>query len=277
MADEIKKINVTSAVSDAVAATADDDIFAETKSELVSRFELLPEEIKKVIMDAGYQKTLFDLAKTEKLTYEELGTLETETTMVLLGMTKPAEYRSELEQELKKSSAQTDSIVKAVNEQVFTPIRAALERLYAAKKEPEDYIATDIMRGVEPKPAAPIFEQAPVQNAIHGTIGSMSAPQVLTSAEKNVLEKTGVVITPTPTPTPSAPVSELGNRAAMLAGIENPSSIAPNIVAAKLNVAGAVMSATKSTDYSVPKTQAPATSTTQSTKPTSDPYREPIN
>jgi hypothetical protein len=257
MADDMTKLNVTS-VSDAAT-----DPFAETKNELVSRFTLLPDDIKGAIMDAKYQQTLFDLAKAEKLTYEELGVLETETTMVLLGMTKPADYRDELQAELKKNDPEIDTIVKAVNEQVFAPIRASLERVYAAKKDPADYIPADIMTpGVPktPEPARP--------NAIH-------YPSMLSTTDKSVFEKAGVVITPAPAPVaPAFASTQVPDRKDLLASIENPSKIAPNIVADRFKSAGPVISATKTTDYSVPKVPAaPAAPASRA----SDPYREPIN
>lgn len=300
MADDMIKINtanaMASAVSDATATASSDDTdpFAETKNELASRFQLLPEDIKAAIMDTGYQEKLFNLAKTEKLTYEELGVLETETTMVLLGMTKPADYRDELQMELKKNDTQVDSIVKAVNEQVFATIRSSLERVYAAKKDPAEYIPESIVSGQEEKPAEPIFTPpspavpaspvaapTPAPSASRPAIANaVPFPSRLNTMEKSVLEKSGVVIN-TPAPVPQAPMSEIPDRAKLLASIENPSGIRPSIVAEKLKTAGPVISATKTTDYSMPAKTAPATPTTPQTpaapvKPYIDPYREPI-
>lgn len=301
MADDMIKINTTSAmasaVSDATAAAAsgDSDPFAETKNELASRFQLLPDDIKAAIMDTGYQEKLFNLAKAEKLTYEELGVLETETTMVLLGMTKPADYRDELQVELKKNDAQVDSIVKAVNEQVFAPIRSSLERVYAAKKDPMDYVPESIVTGQEEKPTAPIFPSTPAPtpaapampaNAA-SPVSSIARPAVanavpfpsrLNTMEKSVLEKSGVVINTPSTPAVQAPMSEIPDRAKLLASIENPSGIKPSIIAEKLKTAGPVISATKTTDYSMPAKSVPAAPETPAapTKPYVDPYREPI-
>ena len=76
MADDSIKQNTTSAMASAVsdlspAAPADSgaDPFAETKSELVTRFELLPDDVRATITDSGYQQKLFDIAKAQKLTY----------------------------------------------------------------------------------------------------------------------------------------------------------------------------------------------------------------
>lgn len=294
MADDMIKINTASAMASAVsdatatASSADADPFAETKNELASRFQLLPEDIKAAIMDTGYQEKLFNLAKAEKLTYEELGVLETETTMVLLGMTKPADYRDELQMELKKNDTQVDSIVKAVNEQVFAPIRASLERVYAAKKDPADYIPESIVSGQEEKPAAAVFPSTPAPTVSESVtpVSSIARPAIvnavpfpsrLNTMEKSVLEKSGVVIN-APAPVPQAPMSEIPDRAKLLASIENPSGIRPSIVAEKLKTAGPVISATKTTDYSMPAKTAPVTPATPATptKPYIDPYREPI-
>ena len=312
MADDMTKLNVTSAMNSAASGipaapisasgSSDtdgaDDPFAETKSELISRYELLPDDIKAVIIDAGYQKKLFDLAKSQKLTYEELGVIETETTMVLLGMTKPADYRDELQSELKKNDPEIDAIVKAVNEQIFTPIRASLERVYEAKKDPADYIPVSIVTGVEEKPAEPVFpESAP---AIHSTIpGTSTMPRAsvmnampfpsssLSSAEKTVLENTGVVIETVPKPVAPVMQSEIPNRSELLRSIENPRAITPDkmtpsvpsapAVAPKPMFAGPTISATKTTDYSMPAKSTQSGTTPAPTAPRVDPYREPID
>lgn len=308
MADDMIKINTAGAMASAVtdATTGGADPFAETKNELASRFELLPEDIKAAIMDTGYQEKLFNLAKAQKLTYEELGVLETETTLVLLGMTKPADYRDELQQELKKNDPEIDAIVKAVNEQVFAPIRASLERVYSAQKDPADYVPESIVTGQEEKPAAPVFPpaSAPVSTPAASPAPAMPAPVAATTPtpapamassiarpavanpvpfpsrlntmEKSVLEKSGVVIAAPTAPAPQVPASEIPDRANLLASIENPSAIKPNIVAEKLKTTGPVISATKTTDYSMPAKPIAPEVPAAPAKPYVDPYREPI-
>ena len=361
MADDNIKMNTASAMASAVSdmssagagAAAGTDPFADAKSELATRYELLPDDIKAAIMDAGYQQKLLDLAKAQKLTYEELGILETETTMVLLGMTKPADYRDELQNELKKNDPEVDAIVKAVNEQVFAPVRASLERVYENQKDPADYIPDSIVSGVEDKPKEPVMPPtvraiptdaslpsskpvapatpwsptpavpgvpsaavpaapAPISTPIKPAAPASSAPaaptpaapapfttsiarpavqnftagpSTLTSLEKNVLGQAGVVIDTPAAPAPAAPASEIPDRAKLLASIENPSKIAPNLIADKLKSAGAVFTAAKTTDYSMPAKApaqpavSPASSATPAAapaKPYVDPYREPI-
>ncbi len=255
------------------------DPMNDTKREIRTRFELLPADLQKVIIDDMYPATLLDISRKNNLTYEELGTLEIETTMVLLGMTKPADYRTELQEQLKKNDAEADTIVKDVNEKIFAPVRIHLEKLYSAAKDPADYLKTDVLEKIT-NPGLVSEAPRPTQTPPAAQPISPTAP-ALTQQEKSVLEKTGVVIN-TPPPAPIAPMT-MPSRSDVLRGIENPPK-APSIgmVGDKLKASTPVMPALKMTDYSVAKPVSPS-QTTQPAPSSSekhagpDPYREPIN
>lgn len=268
-----------------------DDFFADnpedpmndTKREIKTRFELLPKELQEIIVNDDYTKRLFDIAKTQKLTFEELGTLEIETTMVLLGMTKPADYRDELQGELKKNDAEIDAVVKDVNEKIFAPIRASLDKLYSAKKEPAEYLKKDILGKVlDPEAtAARVQAPAPVATVIPAPQPAVKPEPSLTSQEKTVLEKTGVVVNE-PAPRPAAAPMVMPSRSDVLKGIENPPKASgAGFVSDRLKATTPVMPTIKVTDYSVAKPSVPAAapaSTAQPAKPAGpDPYREPIS
>ena len=284
MADDMMKTIPVSSTASAGAADSpqlDGTDFSDVDIELRQRFELLPDDIRSAIMDTGYQQKLFDIAKAQKLTYEELGILETETTMVLLGMTKPADYRDELQSELKKNDAEIDQVVAQVNEKVFAPIRASLEKLYSAKREPGDYAGVDPFAVSDAPVAAAAPLAAPVRAETVNPIPAAPAPS-LTSNEKSVLEKTGVILSDAPrAPLAASPlVGSLPNRDDLLKSIENPpKSPVGNIVADKLAAAGPVIPAVKATDYSMPAKSAGVQPSVASAAPAAsktDPYREPI-
>ncbi len=240
-------------ISPVQAQSSTDDEFADIKNEIRTRYELLPDDLKKAIMDEGYQQKLFEIAKANKLTYEELGILEMETTMVLLGMTVPSDYRDELQIQLKKNDDIIDVILKAVNSQVFDPLRGALMRVY--ETHPEVAVG-----GVEIMPDIPKAAEVPKEN--------------LSTAEKTVLQKTGVEVTETPKMTPIPQATE-PDRKAILAGIEHPPKITPRtIIADKLGTTAPSIPATKTTDYSVNKQ--PTTQTPTPISHANDPYREVI-
>ena len=300
MADDIiKKIPITSVTGTTVPSVAeptktleemqaelddDDGPFGDAKKEMKARYDLSADDIKALIVDPKLQDTLFAIAKNNKLTYDEFGTLELETAMVLLGMTKEAEYAEELGMELRKNEPEVTPIVKAVKEQVFDTVRASLDHLSKVRKNPEEFIPESLVTGridtPDPKPTPTLtVPVAPLPK----TIPVISNPaNSLSVSEKAVLEKTGVILNETPKPqiTPSMPMEKL-NRDDLIASIENPTKSRPvNIVASKLATTGPII-APKTTDYSLPKVNQPATpapTTPAMPLPRSgDPYREPIN
>lgn len=281
------------AAASPVPQPAADDQFADIKAEMAQRYALLPEDIKQTIVSTNYQQKLFDIAKAHKLTFEELNTLELETTMVLLGMTPPGEYRDEIQIELKKNDdAEVDAIVKDVNDQVFAPVRQALQRVYSSDSSvdatiPPTPVAASSAPAMafSPAPApAPAFSAMPPAPSIPVVripdVAPAASGSTLSSAEKSVLEKTGVVISDTSMPRatvssdiPMMPGQAPSMRKELIRDIENPSSI-PTAPADKLSIPLSGM-APKVTDYSIPKTPA-SPAPAQSSKP-ADLYREPIN
>jgi hypothetical protein len=226
----------------------------------------LPQELQQVIQSSEYQEKLFQIAKKNQWTYEQLGTLELETTMVLLGMTNPNNYQKALAEELGKKPAELTTIVADIKTQVFDPIRTSLMKLYT---EESGTAAT-------PSAPAPMVEQKTV-------------PQ----NEATVLEKSGITIEeskPQKTEVPSV------SRGDVLGGIENPpksaskvlNQVSPGSAVPKAPYAGAAsgsgivvskLSATvaippKATDYSIPK-MGSATPPPKA-PPQSDPYKEPL-
>ena len=170
----------------------------DTEKELSTRFALLPEEIQKAITSSDYQMKLFDIAKKYKFTYEQLGKLEMETTLTLLGMTHPNDYITSLTEQLGKKKEEIEPLVNEIKTQVFDPIRDSLMGLYA-------------------KP----------------TDGSLDNA---TADANKIFQKAGVSLTSnTPQTTPSAPVTE--NRSDILKGIENPTKSNPLVLNEKPAVA----------------------------------------
>lgn len=160
----------------------------ETEKELRARFELLPDDIKNVISSSDYQMKLFEIAKKNKLTYEQLGGLELQTTLALLGLSDPNEYISSVAEQLGKKPDEVKGIVEEVKQEVFSPIRASLMSLYERSSEPS------------------------VEND--------------TQAENKIFAQSGISLqSDTPKTTPPAGITE--NRSDILAGIENPIRLVP--------------------------------------------------
>lgn len=165
------------------------------EKELQTRFELLPKEIQDVITSSDYQMRLFDIAKKYKLTYEQLGVLEFDTTLTLLGVSHPDEYENNISDILKLDSNTLKNIISEIKDKVFAPIRAQLMQLYTKTDQPTNQ-------------------------------------PVVSTSEKNIFAQSGISIEGS-TNTPETPVKTgmTENRTDMLKSIENP----PHVEAKVLN------------------------------------------
>ena len=103
----------------------------EMKEQLKARFELLPEQLKQVIVDGHYNTALFNISKSQKLTFEQLESLQLETLMALLGMCTASEYRIALGDSIGKSDTELDAIIALVNTEVFDKVKDVLHAYYS--------------------------------------------------------------------------------------------------------------------------------------------------
>ena len=246
-----------------VSPISEDDPYEEIKKEIATRFELLPKNIQEIIIGDKYQMDLFEITKENKLTYEELSVLALETTMVLLGMTKPEEYRDELQVELKKNDPEIDALVTSVNKKIFDPLKSSLERIYAAKKSPEEALNEE--RPKDEIPLAQVEKEVPTEKYVE--------PKNISSEEKNLLEKTGVILNDTPAETKIIKDPIMPERNDILKEIETPTKTPTGGIVADKLMGTNPMPQTKTTDYSMPKTTA---TTPETPKTSADPHREPI-
>jgi hypothetical protein len=134
--DEVKTTTQTSTANPVATQPTNevDPVFAQIEGELKTRFELLPTELQQVILSSDYQMQLFEIAKKYKLSYEKLGQLELETTMVILGMTPPDEYKLDIAEQMGLTGEALDNVVLEINEKVFAPIREKLMMLYSEEE-----------------------------------------------------------------------------------------------------------------------------------------------
>lgn len=252
------------------------DQFEDVKVEMQKRFSLLPEDIQGVITSSEYQLKLYEIAKKNKLTYEQLGTIELETTMVLLGMTPPDDFRDELQVELKiDDDKMIDELVKEISDQVFVPIRESLKKVYEAKAN------TDTPRGTVEKPSdigmksMDAEQRGILANAgisIEENQGSKTPANIESRLDaingiENPVKSEPVVLNPIKQAT--APAIPVPPAPSVMKNMPTPPT-APNtgnIIGDKLG--GIVSAPKKETTY----TPAPSTNPPQKT---SDPYKEPL-
>ena len=106
-----------------------------TKKIIKERFDALPKDIQEVILSSGYEETLLSIGNQYKLTVEQLGKLELETTLVMMGLTPTQDFEKELTQELKVDNIKGNQITKEINDKIFLKIRDLLKLMNTKEGE----------------------------------------------------------------------------------------------------------------------------------------------
>ncbi len=107
------------------------------KKTIKEKFDSLPESIQELIMSSHYQDILVEIGKKYQLNVEQMGILERETTLVMMGLSPTQSFESELTQELNIDKMKGNQIVIEINEKIFLTIRDLLKLMYTpAGEEP---------------------------------------------------------------------------------------------------------------------------------------------
>lgn len=100
---------------------------------LDERFSKLPEEIKKTIIDIGYNFKINSIAQEYKLNVPEMNTLEETTTRVITGAIHPDSFERELRTRLDLGEDTARAMTRAINTEILKPIRDKMEQVYTNK------------------------------------------------------------------------------------------------------------------------------------------------
>ncbi len=254
-------------------------------------YEILPEDIQKAIMDSSYQETLTDIAKNNKLTYEQLGSLEMQTTMVMLGLTHPNSFRHDLGEDLEiKDQELLKKIVEEVNERIFKNIRESLQAIHEVNEsDTDDDNETFWKVGHEnekvPGDGEDEEEITSPQPSPYKGEGAQPAVSPLINKEggqgggsSDIFKKSGiefinpVVKVPTPIPQPTDT-----ERNKILSGVENPIA---GTSAMNVPPKESILEKKLTTSFGLPKVESdhtvPNITKAEDKKVSSDPYREAI-
>ncbi len=224
---------------------------------LDERFSKLPTEVQQAISEARYQQVLYTIASAEKLSVEQMGTLEEATNKVLLGIIHPDKYEGELKDKLGLPSDKITKLVSEINEKILKNIREILKSHWNSGD-------TNMAKSVDDEVPLPPYKKQ---------------------------EEIKIDVPPTPkmsfteNPTPPAPLSKVETGIYGSVGIEVMNEkkldddITNSIIGNKLS--RPVVSNPTTSDHSIPKmgdSQVVPPAVSKSVPPTTkhDPYHEPI-
>jgi len=122
-----------------------------TTKMIKERFDALPESIQELITSSGYQNILVEIGKKYQLNVEQLGMLEQETTLVMMGLTPTKDFETELTRELHVDKMKGNQIVTEINEKIFVTIRDLLKLMYTPEGEEPSVEETPEEKGLSSK------------------------------------------------------------------------------------------------------------------------------
>lgn len=106
----------------------------EFKKKIEERFEELPKSLAEAIKSSNWEKAVFDIGRKHDLHVDDIGELQNELILVLVGIVHPDEFRSVLINEIGIKASLVDEIIEELNVEVNERIKARL-KLELAKEE----------------------------------------------------------------------------------------------------------------------------------------------
>ncbi|MDB5225653.1 MAG: seg [Candidatus Adlerbacteria bacterium] len=223
------------------------------EAQVQKRLAELPQDVRDAIQSVDLSKKVQAIGQKQGLHIDQIGDLEDETILIMLGFAEPKEFVDQLVATLLVTPAQADAIASDVADDIFMPIRESM-KAWAEKK-----------RGGEELPAS-----APAAVSVPQPEPASTPQVVMPSAAKPVLEPAA----------PEAPVEVVA-----VAPLLTPISVGPKpAVVPDLMAAEVMLSEKKVSTPIAPSSPSPAVAPAASpaTDPTlpqnykADPYREPV-
>ena len=238
----------------------------DTKDQIEQRLAELPDDVREAVLSAELGNHVRTIGQAHGLHIDQIGKLEDETMLVMLGFFEPNQFNTQLEQQLLIPAADAATLAAEISEQVFAPIRASLEGFMRTK------------RSETPDVRMPSSVSAPAVTEIPPT------PIAITK-----IDSPAPAITPSVSQVPTPPIQPISQPAPVAPVIPPPVSIStppsmpspapipvvPPITAPSMPAAEKML--TEKTAAIAP-TPAPTPHGDTSVKPIykTDPYREPI-
>jgi len=96
---------------------------------ITEQMKKLPEDVVAAIISVDYKNKLQDVVKRQKLLIDQIGKLEMETTLVMLGLEPVADFTANLQRELNVTLLRAKEIALDISENIFKPIKDSLKKI----------------------------------------------------------------------------------------------------------------------------------------------------
>lgn len=175
-----------------------------TEQQIEERYGRLPPELREAIFSPESAKIMMQTGRKFGLTIEQIGFMAEETSFVLLGLTRPADFANQLASRLKLDADKTRALASDINHELFFGLREILKKTHAFDVGPDVFQKPDVLSGIiPPKPPAPSFATPPGDKS-KSVAPSVQPPSTKPPAPRiNIFPSSTTVAKPS-TPTPSS-------------------------------------------------------------------------
>lgn len=150
-----------------------------TTEQLMEKFNKLPQDIKDAILNVNTSEIINSICGKYKLNVTKAGEVADETGLVMLGITHPKDFISNIAKRLEVDNMTASKIGQDVNEQIFSKVRESLKNLHNLQDETQ---TLSVSSGVTSTPGV---------NSVSGGIPIETKEEI-----KSTLEKDETVHTP---------------------------------------------------------------------------------
>ncbi len=254
------------------------------------KFNTLPQEIKEAIVSVDTFEKLKKISQTYKLLIDKMGILGDETGLVMVGITHPKSYSSNLRNRLGVSGQVAEAITTEVNELIFKPIRASLQKIHGEYKEVE--AKKEVYTAPENLPVGTAIEKPKV-----GTPTLTVNTPDLENTDDKIFKESGIEIEKPESLEKTTEETMLPTKSTILGLIENPETknkesvslpagfslgiqATPSRPLQNIGKQGAIHEEKLSSQFSSPATTitiSPVVQKGDGESRSSDPYREPVS
>lgn len=103
-------------------------------SEIEQRLAELPQDVRDAVLSAQLGENVRKIGQGHGLHIDQIGTLEDEVMLVMLGFFEPEAFSGQIAAQLQIPAADAGAIAGEVNQQIFLPIRESLKRFSESKR-----------------------------------------------------------------------------------------------------------------------------------------------
>lgn len=128
-----------------------------TPQQLKEIYQKLPEDLKDAMFSVDSAEIIQSLGKKYNLAIDKIGELADETGLVMLGLTHPRDFISNLAQRLNVDKETARKIAEEVNTQIFATVRESLKKIHGigatpTQPPPKEEILKEIEKADEDEP-----------------------------------------------------------------------------------------------------------------------------